>query len=116
MRPASLPDGGHGCDGRSRRAAAPAGKAGDGIACCGIADGIAGDVDGPERREIRLELRIDFENDAILVGLAINCRDLPLAEGIVERIVQRLHRDAEPARDNAVGLDHHGVAVFLNVG
>ena len=51
-----------------------------------------------------------------LIGLRINRRDLPLAEGIVERVVDVLRRDAKPARCIAVNIDQQSDAVVLLIG
>src|SRR6267143_2058944 len=45
------------------------------------------DVNTLERIRVLLELRIDFEDDVILVELRKNRGDLTLAEGVVERVV-----------------------------
>ena len=42
-----------------------------------------------------LELRVNFKNDAILVELREDGGDLPLAEGVVERVVNPLRQDVE---------------------
>ena len=54
-----------------------------------------------------LELGLHFQHDAVLIGLGEDGRDQPLAEGVVERIVDGRRCDAEPAR---------GVAVDLHIG
>ena len=48
-----------------------------------------------------------------LIGLGINRRYLPLAEGIVERVVDVLRRDAQPARGVAIDIDEQSEAVVL---
>ena len=48
-----------------------------------------------------------------LIGLRINRRDLPLAEGIVERVVDVLRSDAKPARRIAIDIDEQSEAVVL---
>ena len=42
--------------------------------------------------------RINLQNHAILVARAVNHADLALGEGIVQRLVHRLERDAQPCR------------------
>ena len=59
---------------------------------------------------------IDLKDHAILVRLSVDSRDLPLAEGVVERVVHRLHGYAEPPRNHAVGRDHDRVSILLDVG
>ena len=44
-----------------------------------------------------LELRLHFEHHAVLVRLREDGGDQPLAEGVVQRVVDRPRRDAEPA-------------------
>ena len=61
-------------------------------------------------------LRLRLQDDAVLVGLAVDGRDLPLAEGVVERVGHALHGDAEPAGLLAVDLDVDAQAAFLRLG
>ena len=49
-----------------------------------------------------LELRFDFQHDPILVRLREDRRDLALAKGVIQRIVDRLRADAEARRRIAV--------------
>ena len=49
-----------------------------------------------------LELRLDFQHDTILVRLREDGRDLALAKGIIQRIVDGLRADAEARRRIAV--------------
>ena len=42
-----------------------------------------------------LELRFDFQYDTILVRLREHGRNLALAKGVIQHIVDRLHADAE---------------------
>ena len=46
----------------------------------------------------RTEVRLHFENDAVLVELRENDRDLALAERVVERVVDRLRSGRSSAR------------------
>ena len=64
----------------------------------------AGHVDAGEVGRVALVLRIDLEDDAILVALGVERRDLPLREGVVERVVDVLDAHAEPRGRDAV--DH----------
>ena len=61
-----------------------------------------------ERAGIALEVRLHLEDDVVLVQLREHRRDLPLAERVVERVVDHLRRDAEPRRrvaiDRQIGL------------
>ena len=45
-----------------------------------------------------LERRLRLEHDAVLVQLREHGRDLPLAEGVVEGVVEHLRRDAQARR------------------
>jgi hypothetical protein len=54
---------------------------------------------------VALMLRVNLQDDAILVALGEDGRDLALGERIVERVVDVLDLDAEPRRGDAV--DHH---------
>jgi hypothetical protein len=53
------------------------------------------DVDFFQRGRCELELRLRFEDHAILVELRENDRDLPLAKGVVKRVVDGLRGDVE---------------------
>ena len=50
---------------------------------------VAGDVDVVQRRRALLELGLHLEHHAVLVGLGEDGRDQALAEGVVERVVDR---------------------------
>ena len=43
-----------------------------------------------ERRQVALQLRRDFKNDRARIELCIVLRHLPLAVGVVERVVDQL--------------------------
>ncbi len=49
-----------------------------------------------QRVGILLECRIHFEHDVILVQLRKNRGDLPLAERVVQRVVDRLRQNSQP--------------------
>ena len=51
---------------------------------------------------ILLELRHRFQNHMILIQLREERRNLPLTEGVVERIVNGLRRDSQARRCHAV--------------
>ena len=72
-----------------------------------------GHVDPRQGGRIALVLRHGLEHDAILVGLGIDGRDLALAEGVVERVVDGLHGDAEAAGRLAVDAHHDAQAAVL---
>ena len=48
------------------------------------------------------ELRVHFEHHMVLVELGVHRGDLPLAEGIVKRVVDHLRGDAEPPRGGPI--------------
>ena len=74
------------------------------------------DVNTFEVSGVALKLRIDFENDAILVALGINRRNLPLRERVVQRIVDILHSDPEAGCRSAVDDDVRLQPTLLPVG
>ena len=75
-------------------------------ASSGTCDAVrAGHVDAAEVVRVALELRIDLENDAILVALAVERRNLPLPECVVERSVDVLDLDAQPSRGDPIWAD-----------
>ena len=59
--------------------------------------------------------RHGFQHHAVLVGLAVDRRNLPLAERVVERVVDRLHGDAEAAGLFAVDLHEQAQPAFLRL-
>ncbi len=74
------------------------------------------DVDAVERARPRGELRLHLEHDAVLARLREDGRDEALAERVVERVVDRRRRDAEPPRGVAVDLHVRLQALVLQVG
>ena len=62
---------------------------GDGAALCGA------QVDVLQVVGMLLEVGAHFQHHAVLVELGEHGRDLPLAEGVVEGVVQHLGRDPE---------------------
>ena len=75
----------------------------------------AGDVDVPEGPRALPELGLDLEHDPVLVELGEHRGDLPLAEGVVERVVDRLRADAEPRRGAAIHHQRGAEALVLLV-
>ena len=69
----------------------------------------------PSSARPALELRLHFEHHAVLVRLREDGRDEALAERVVERVVDRRRRDAEPARRVAVDVDVRLQALVLQV-
>ena len=51
------------------------------------------------------EIRIRFEHHAILIELGEDCRHLPLAKRIVERVVNGLGQDIQAL--GLLAIDHH---------
>ena len=58
--------------------------------------GIGLDVNFIQRGRVQLILRIDFEDDVVLVVLFVQRRDLALAERVVQRVINHLRLDTEP--------------------
>ena len=82
--------------------------------------GIRLDVNLVQRSRVQLILRINLEDDVVLVVLLVQRRDLPLAEGVVQRVVDRLRRNAEPGRrvavDDEISLQAARLQVAIDVG
>ena len=74
----------------------------------------AAHVDELERLRF-LRNRHDLQNDPILVQLREHRRDLPLAEGVVERVVDRLRGDAQPRRRTSIDGQPSGEPLVLLV-
>jgi hypothetical protein len=68
----------------------------------------AGDVDRVQCVRMLPVLRRHFHDDAVLIHAGVHRRDLPLAERVVERLVDGAGRDAEPRRGVAID-DHAGL-------
>ena len=77
---------------------------------------VAGDVDTGEVGRVALIRAVDFQNHAILVARAIDGRDLPLRERIIERVVDILHAHAETRGRLPVDSDVGLQAALLAVG
>ena len=78
--------------------------------------GRAGDVELRQRSRVVLVARLRLQHHAVLVGLAVDGGNLPLAEGVVERVGHALHGDAEAAGLLAVDLHHDARAALLRLG
>ena len=105
------------CVGRSRRVGI--GRAGRGVGDGGSGAGRgagAGDIELRQRSGVLLVARLRLQDDAILVGLSVDGRNLPLAEGVIERVGDALHRYAEPSGLFAIDVDLHTRAAFLRFG
>ena len=76
----------------------------------------AGHVEPRQRVGIALILRHRLQDDAVLVRLRVDGRDLALAEGRVERVVDGLQRHAEPAGELAVDVHIQPQALVLRLG
>ena len=75
------------------------------------------DVDVVQRFGALPELRRHFHHHMILVQVLVDGRDLALAEGVVERVVDlRRRSDAEPRRRGAVDLEIDFQPLVLAVG
>src|SRR3974390_3694546 len=55
----------------------------------------AGDVKFRQRAWILLVARLCLQDDAVLIGLAVDGGNLPLAESVVEGVGDTLHKNAE---------------------
>ncbi len=64
--------------------------------------GLRAHVDAVQSIRILLELRVHFKHNAILVQLGKDRRNLALAKGVVERVVNRLGQNAKARRRIAV--------------
>ncbi len=95
---------------------------GDRIGALDAADGAAGGADIDVLQHLRAlpELRRDLHDDMVLVEGVVDRRYLPLAEGVVERVVDLARRDAEPRRrravDREIGLQPLLLLVGIDVG
>jgi len=65
----------------------------------------AGHVDARQRRRIGLELRLHLEHDLVLRGRAVDRRNLALAEGVVQGLVDLGQRQAESRGGIAIDVD-----------
>ena len=58
-----------------------------------------------------VQLGLGFQHDAVLVQLREQDKYLPLAEGVVQRVVDHLRRDPQPR--GGIAIDHHlGLQAF----
>ena len=73
----------------------------------------AGQIELRQDRRIALVHRQRFQHHAILVGLAVDGRNLPLREGVVERVGDRLQVDAELAGALAIDVERGAQAALL---
>ena len=64
-------------------------------------------IDLVQRARILPVARRDLHDDVILVERIVDGRDLTLAEGVIERVVDRAERQSKP---------HRGVAIDREVG
>ncbi|MGY3540201.1 hypothetical protein ACVIIY_004421 [Bradyrhizobium sp. USDA 4515] len=78
------------------------------------------DIDVLQRLRVLPVARRDLHDDVILVARDIDRRHLPLAEGVVEGVVDLAHRDAEPGRgvavDHEIGFQALVLLVAVDVG
>src|SRR5438445_8921646 len=61
------------------------------------------EIDPPQRSRVLLILRLHLQDHPVLVELGEDGRDLPLAESVVERVVDGLRED--PEARGAVAID-----------
>ena len=69
-----------------------------------------------QRGRVALELLHGLQHDPVLIGLSVDGGDLSLAEGIVEGVVDGLHRDAEAAGRFPIDLDEGAQPPVLGLG
>jgi hypothetical protein len=62
---------------------------------------------------VKLKLRLGLQNHVILVQLRVHRIDLPLAECVVQRVVDRRRRHAKPRSSRAIDHQRHGQAAHL---
>ena len=74
------------------------------------------DIDVLQRLRALPELRRHLHHDMILVEIVVDRRDLALAEGVVERVVDLRRGDAEPRRRGAVDREFDLQPLVLAVG
>ncbi|VTM87260.1 Uncharacterised protein [Raoultella ornithinolytica] len=75
----------------------------------------AGQANIVQRRQPRRLPGVMLQHHAILVGLSVDGRDQPLAEGVIQRIIDIGHADAETAGAVAIDFDIGGEALILPV-
>ncbi|GCC46876.1 hypothetical protein chiPu_0030707, partial [Chiloscyllium punctatum] len=75
----------------------------------------AGQIELVENRRVALVHRQRLEHDAVLVGLAVDRRDLALREGVVQRIRDTLETDAKLAGALAVDVERRAQAALLRL-
>ncbi len=63
-----------------------------------------------------LKLRVRFQNDVILIQLGVKRVDLPLPEGVVERVVDGGWRDAEARGRGAIDRNRRRQTSQLLIG
>ena len=68
---------------------------------------LRGDIDLRECCPVAAELRLNFEDDLVLIGRGIDCRDLPLAKGVIEGLIDQRGGQAEPVSRIAINIDRH---------
>src|SRR5205085_8653794 len=78
--------------------------AGECVGGLGAFNGAAGgaDKDAVKRAGALPELRRDLHDDMVLVARSVDRRDLPLAKGVVERVIDLRYREAEASRGRAI--------------
>ena len=63
----------------------------------------------------RAKFRLHLQDQVVLVQLREQRRNLPLAEAVVERVIETLGREAEARRRRPVDLQRHLTAVVLQI-
>src|SRR5262249_19531845 len=84
--------------------------------CCGASGGAgARDIKFVKRVWVLLITRLCFQNDAVLVCLAIDRRNLALAKGVIERISAAVYGHASPSRLFAIDVHLHAGTALLSL-
>ena len=76
----------------------------------------AGHPQQPQHAGVLLPRGVGFQHHPILVGLPEDGGDLALPEGVVQRVLDRLHRHTQPHRRVSVDVDERAESVLLLVG
>ncbi|KMQ82449.1 dna repair protein, partial [Lasius niger] len=63
-----------------------------------------------QERRTGAKLRVDLQHYSVLVELSEDSGNLPLAEGVIERVVNGLHRHPQPTGLIAVDVQLQGIA------
>ena len=74
------------------------------------------DVQAVQLVRVRLELRLGLQHNVVLIHLRIHDVDLPLAEGIIQGVVDGRRRDAQSRGGDPVDHQRYGQSSQLLIG